>query len=104
MRSARWRAAESHGSGPQVPEFGGLEDSGPRPATPPLSPSSLLPFRGFPFLPSDPGLEEIDPQRFSTPLRYPRVALGIRSALSHSRKGRHPPLFGEEEEEAAASP
>lgn len=43
VRSARWRAAESHGSGPQVPEFGGLEDSGPRPATPPplpfLSPS-----------------------------------------------------------------
>ena len=43
VRSARWRAAESHGSGPQVPEFGGLADSGLRPATPPplpfLSPS-----------------------------------------------------------------
>lgn len=35
---------------------------GPALPRPLLSPSSLLPFRGFPFLPSDPGLEEIDPQ------------------------------------------
>lgn len=42
-RNARGRAAESHGSRPQVREFGDLKDPGLRPATPPplpfLSPS-----------------------------------------------------------------
>lgn len=49
-----------------------------------------------------PGRKKAIHKRFSTPSNCPHVALDIRSALSHSRKGRHQPLFVDEEEEAAS--
>lgn len=93
--------AECRGSGPQVREFGDSENPALRPATPLLSPSVLLPFRGFTFLPSTPGQEEGEPQTNQHSLHLPARKPGARLALSHSRKGRRRAVLLEA---AAASP
>lgn len=102
VHSARWGAAESHDSGPQAPSDLGFR--GFR-APPYYAPSSPLPFSflsaAFLSYPVSPGRKKAIHKRISTPLPCPSVALGIRSALSHSRKSRHQPLFMEEEEAAS---
>ena len=92
----------SHGFGPKSRSLGARRIPGSALPRPHLSPFLLLPWRGFPSYSVSPGRKKAMHERFGTPSNCPHVALDIRSARSHSRKGRHQPLFVGEEEEAAS--
>jgi hypothetical protein len=95
VRSARWRAAESHSSGQAVPGATVLRESRAPPCHAPSSPLlSFLAPASVP-LPSGPGRKKASHKLISTPLHCPCAALCSGLALPDSWKSRSV-LYGAE--------